>query len=54
MVDPKVTGPPMTLLTRTLQSAVQGSLIGFAARARRHVRQMPTANLSNSMPATNA
>ena len=38
MVDPNVTGPAMTLLTRTLQSAVQGSLIGFAARTRRQVR----------------
>jgi len=54
MVDPKVTGPPMTLLTRTLELAVQGSLSGLAARTRRHVRQMPTANLSNNIPATNA
>mgnify|MGYP003694532353 CR=1 FL=1 len=38
MVDPKVTGPAITLLTRTLQSAVQGALIGLAARARRQVR----------------
>ena len=38
MVDPNVTGPPMTSLTRTRQSAVQGSLIGRAARTRRHVR----------------
>ena len=54
MVDPKVTGPPMTLLTRTFELAAHGSLIGFAARARRHVRQRPTANLSKSIPATNA
>jgi hypothetical protein len=38
MVDPKVTGPAITLLTRTLQSAVQGSRIGLAARASRQVR----------------
>ncbi len=54
MVDPKVTGPPMTWLTRTFALAAQGSLIGFAARTRRYVRKMPTANLSNSIPATNA
>ena len=38
MVEPKVTGPPITLLTRTLQSAVHGSRIGLAARASRQVR----------------
>ena len=38
MVDPKVTGPPITSLTRTLQSAVQGARIGLAARTRRQVR----------------
>ena len=38
MVDPKVTGPPMTLLMRTRQLAVQDSRIGFAAQASRHVR----------------
>ncbi len=38
MVDPKVTGPPMTLLTRTSELAAQGSLIGLAVRARCHVR----------------
>jgi hypothetical protein len=38
MVEPKVTGPAITLLTRTLQSAVQGARIGLAARVSRQVK----------------
>ena len=38
MVDPNVTGPPIASVTRTHQSAVQGSRIGFAARTRSQVR----------------
>ena len=52
MVDPNVTGPPITSLTRTRQLAVQGACNGLAARTRRHVSARPSVSRSSSMPAT--